>query len=169
MGEVRYTSTTLHPTHQGGKGAVRYTDIFVTVNTNKKPHSEAEESALYDELQHLIEDVMFTDYEIKKILPMDNPNAIYEVIMSNLALETGQKPRGGRVHAHFILNIVHGTNFVLKRANRQFKEWFDNHFSWYHGTNGCNCLVILLTSSKVKNYIAKTGKAPPHQIIQDFA
>lgn len=165
---VRATSSTLHPGNTGGGGPIRYTDIFVTVSTNRKPYSKAEEDALYQELQHLIEDVMFTDQEIVKILPMDDPTAIYEVIMSNLALETGQKPRGGRVHAHFILNIVHGTRFVLKRANRQFKQWFDSHFSWYNGVNGCNCLVILLTSSKVKNYIAKTGKAPPKAIIGDF-
>lgn len=167
MASGRYTSSRINPGGRSG-GPVRYTDIFVTVSTNRKPYSKAEEDALYTELQHLIEDVMFTDVEIVKILPMDDPTAIYEVIMSNLSLETGKKPRGGRVHAHFILNIVHGTNFQLRRANKSFKQWFDNHISWYNGSNGTNCLVILLTSSKVKNYIAKTGKAPPKAIISDF-
>lgn len=170
MDRVRATSTRIRPKKIKGQsgGAVRYTDIFVTINTNRKPHSQTEEGQIYDELEHLIEDVMFTDMEIKKILPMDNPEAIDEVIMSNLSLETGKKPRGGRVHAHFILNIVHRTHFELRRANRTFKEWFDNHFSWYHGSNGCNAFVTLLKTSKLKNYIAKTGKAPPGQIMDQF-
>jgi hypothetical protein len=169
MATGRATSSTLQPGTAKHKGPIRYTDIFVTVNTNQKPYSKAEESALYEELERLITDVMFTDDEIKKILPMADPDAIEEVIMTNLSLETGQRPRGGRVHAHFILNIAHRTNFELFRANSSFNAWYNAHISWYTGRNGVNCLVILLNSSKVKNYIAKTGRAPPRQIMGDFS
>jgi hypothetical protein len=163
----RSTSSTINP-GTGGGGTVRYTDIFVTVNTNQKPYSQTEENDLYEELERLVTDVMFTDDEIKKILPMDDPEAIDEVIMTNLSLETGQKPRGSRVHAHFILNIVHRTNFVLGRANSSFNAWFNDHISWYTGRNGVNCMVILMNSGKIKNYIAKTGRAPPRQIMGNF-
>lgn len=168
---TRVTSSVIHPSKKRGSRSARpyrYTDIFVTVNTQRKPHSESEENAIYEELENLIENVMFTEVEIKKILPMDDREAIDEVLMSNLSLETGKKPRGGRVHAHFILNIVHRTNFRLAIANQTFKIWFDDHFSWFTGSNGCNVKVILMTSSKIKNYIAKSGKAPPRQIMADF-
>lgn len=166
-GRIQYTSKTVRP---GSGGDSRYTDIFVTVNTNRKPKSEAEENMIYDHLEGLINDVMMTEQGLKEILPMANPEAIHEVTMPNLSLETGKKPRGGRVHAHFILNIVHGTLFQLKRANSSFKAWFDSKLMAMDpgGYNGCNAMVILLTTSKLKNYIAKTGKSPPGAIINNF-
>lgn len=152
----------------GKKGGPRYTDIFVTVNTNRKPYSRAEESSLYDELEGIVRDKLMTEEGLRAGLPMADPNKIMEVTMPMLSLETGKKPRGGRVHAHFILNIVHSTNFILKVANAHMKKWFDKQFSWFTGENGCNVHVRLLGTSKLKNYIAKSGRAPPAHLIDDF-
>jgi hypothetical protein len=154
---------------EGGGGGIRYTDILVTINTNRKPYSPEEEGYLYDTLERIIREEMMTEKGLREVLPMDNPDSIQEVIMSNWSIETGKKPRGGRVHAHFILNIAHNGNFLLRYANKRFKVWFDGKFPWFTGQNGCNAQVILLKSSRLKNYIAKTGHNPPAPVLLQMA
>jgi hypothetical protein len=166
-GRVGTKSKIVHPGGDG-KGTSRYTDILVTVNTNRKPYSKLEEDFLYDELEKVINDDLMTEEGLKKALPMENPNKIEEVILSTWSIETGRKPRGSRVHAHFIMSIMHSTNFMLRIANTHMRDWFNGQFSWYNGSNSCNVQVKLLTTSKLKNYIAKTGKSPPGIIINDF-
>jgi hypothetical protein len=123
---------------------------------------------MYDEVEKVINDDLMSEEGLKAALPMENPEKIEEVVLSTWSIETGRKPRGGRVHAHFIMSIMHSTNFILRIANAHMRDWFNSKFSWYNGSNSCNVQVKLLTTSKLKNYIAKTGKSPPGTIINDF-
>lgn len=137
---------------------MRYTDLFITVDTHVAPENEAERERITAVLTRAIRKFLSAAV-LKVVILCEDASRLRRVVPSGGAVELGDKY--GRVHAHFNLSIGHETNVYLKHPdgrtlNTVIADWFDNELRPDTG-KACYVRASLAESSRAKNYAAKSS------------
>jgi len=100
---------------------IKHSGFFITINTNYLPKLPSEAS----DMSHKLQDFMnwLTSNEnlpaiIEFIPPHENDTFNDQTIIDvqgEFRVELGNKKRGGRVHAHFLLKITHRSKIRISR------------------------------------------------------
>lgn len=103
----------------------RFSNFFVTINTNFRPRNSAEATQVGHELFAAFR-TMLTPVGFRYITVIMNKdhtfdNNILEFDVPYWATELGKDPRGARVHLHAFIKVTH-TSFIRLSPNR-IKHW----------------------------------------------
>lgn len=141
-------------------GRRRFTEIFVTVNSNRSPTTEAEEEFLMQRWLELFQQEVWTEAGMRDLLVF-HPGHEGDVLAAEVlepVIEVG--PRIRRVHTHFTLIIQHSGRLSLGLMSPTWKDWF-NERTVPELSNGVNVQFTLLQSGAVKNYNLKAMEDAP--------
>jgi hypothetical protein len=114
----------------GPFGAPKSSAFFLTINTNKKPANKIEEVTLIDWLQSGLEHTFSRENLPKALTDLTTGRepvlAVLGEVILKYGVEVGQKPKGGRVHAHSLLKIQHNTKLHINPGSvkSQLVEYF---------------------------------------------
>ena len=120
-----------HNTPTGVSANEHYSNFFLTVNTNFRPHDKAEAMSVGRELQALgaqfftldtIEDMIKFKYGEKSAMLRH----VQKISVPSWSIELGTSSKGQRVHLHAFIKIVHHTWLMLSAGNIQ--AWFNAGF-----------------------------------------
>lgn len=133
----------------------KFTDVSVMINTHIKPKSEGEKELIIKELDRVLTK-FYTKPILNKLILRTADTELVKVTMTGDSVEQGKK--FGQMHIHFNLSIEHNGAVLLKDGekaiNTVFKQWWDSQFEW---STGCHAAVVLLDSSRTRNYNIKSG------------
>lgn len=130
-----------------------FTDIQCLVDTHIVATNPEQLQSVSDELIRVLQERLNTPDGYRRALALEDPQGLRRVVMLNAAVEVGPKYR--HIHAHFTLNIMHETKFLLGEANQRMQDFFNDEFYWETASFAS---VKLLDSSRAKNYNAKSGR-----------
>lgn len=106
-----------------GKTLQRNTNLFITINTNILPRTQDEAEAVGAELHKTVSDMFNVHIEkILKVHPDSPPLGDMDTVDVNFSIERGKKRRGGRIHAHALVKIVHHTKISMADTRLAIKE-----------------------------------------------
>lgn len=145
----------------GPFGAPKSSAFFITINTNKKPVDKMEEVTLIDWLQSALENT-FSKENMPKVLTdletLTEPTLpVLGAVVFKYAVEVGQKPKGGRVHAHSLLTVQHSTKLHVNTNKVK------SHMISYFKDNDVKILNLYVniraakTEEAMLRYITKHG------------
>lgn len=95
----------------------KHSAFFITINTNKGD-TVCNARLLAHELHNILKELFSTIENIASILTFHNAGDTYEKIVKTdveFVVEKGQDPRGGRVHAHVLIQFKHFTSIHINK------------------------------------------------------
>lgn len=105
---------------QTTRGVVFYSKFLVSLNTNIKPMGVDHQIFLERKLRNLIDENFQGPNILANIKILNDPDAdtdtkeqLIEKVNVTFSLEIGKKARGGRLHAHVIVDIRHRTKIHI--------------------------------------------------------
>lgn len=134
-------------------GRLRYTEFFVTINTNHKPKTAAEEFDLKRRLARFVS-IDFNDRDTWRQIVTVRPSfdVMQTIKVEAAGIEVG--PRTGFVHAHCRLIIEHRGEARLRAAGAQ--KALQELVTRRVGLNG-SYAQIQLANASILNYVSKTA------------
>ena len=131
----------------------RYTQLFVTINTNHKPNTAASDVALKQRLRNFIVTDFVTPESLSGFLIFSPNLSIIDVVnLSAVGIENA--PKTGFVHAHIVLLIEH--HGMITRRKQGGQAALQNLLIKKLYLNGAYA-TIDISDASVLNYIAKTS------------
>ena len=154
--------------HVKYKPKKHYSDFLITVNTNFKPAPNTGEAEyMFDRLQNTMKDVFENNTEKIIQFPAQDhhgnplpPANYYDNVKSvdvEFVLEIGNRPRGGRIHSHATVKVVHDAYIRMDRKAIHEMIMARLGFNFH--------LDIKATSVQhkyVEDYLRKTGATVSH-------
>lgn len=128
---------------------LRYTDLAVTINTNRAATSEIEQRQLKQALADFIEFNLIRPAVLERLIAPEGPGQIYMIDVSRAGVEVGGRMR--RIHGHFVMSILHTQRIRLPGMQTRFQNYINRNYPY---TNGSNVDITLL-NAREKNYAAK--------------
>lgn len=146
---------------------LRFTDLFVTVNSNRMPRTADEETALLEGWRDLMENDVWTAAGFSELLVFQDgyEGEVENVDVLEPVIEVG--PAKHRVHTHFTLVVEHTGRLSLSRMLTKWYEYIDEK-AYPELSAGVNVQFRLLRSSAVKNYDLKEGDYGDRAVTVDF-
>lgn len=152
---IAYSYSEAQP-RQTTRGTVFYSKFLVSLNSNIKPKSLEHQIFLERSMRNLIDN----NFQGRKILPnikiLDNEDAdidekehLLEKIDVTFSLEIGKKARGGRLHAHVIVDIRHRTKIHIDAARLR------DQLLMYFGIRGHVDIKYFPSAEILQDYISK--------------
>lgn len=141
---------------EGDGNDIRYTDFHVTLNTNIKPRTQQDSLRLQFELRGAIRETLQDDEYMARLLGLqqdDYDDNVIRINIGQIGTERGEHPKGGRVHAHFVIEVTHRTTIDLTGVHKRWQGVFNEVLG--HGTY---VFIRLLGSSAAKNYALKDSR-----------
>jgi hypothetical protein len=137
------------------RGEFFYSKFLVTLNSNVRPVDEAHENALRYVMRQLIDENFEGKNILKNIKVLDDKDKekkkenLIKYVNVTFSMEVGKTRRGGRLHAHIIVDMKHQTKVHIK-ANRLRDE-----LETYFGQRGHVDIKYFPSSEILINYISK--------------
>ena len=123
--------------------------MLVTINTNRSPTTEAEREDLEQCLLSELEDYVFSVDGLGNLILFHEPGGrVLEADVSDAVIEQG--PRMKRVHAHFVMSLLHTGHVNLAPMQRHWQEVLGQRLGFSVYVN-----IALLESSARKTYNLK--------------
>jgi hypothetical protein len=135
-----------------------WTDAFVTLSTLIRPRNRDEARDLQNKLADFIRDLRDNPLDKAIAFPSDT---IWVELQRPWGVEVGARPRGGRVHAHFIFTAQHTGIWNAAEVSAGIAEWLKIRWpELRRGVSGVYCNLRILPSSYAKNYLEKNRHTP---------
>lgn len=130
-----------------------YTDIFVTVNSNRAGQSGEDEARLIQDWLEFLEGEVWTEAGMEQLLVYSTtqPGETVSVDINEPVIEAGPNKR--RVHAHWTMSILHTGHISLSRMLTRWYNFF-NARTIPMLSNGVNIQFRLLDTA-ARNYNMK--------------
>jgi ribosomal protein S16 len=145
---------------------LKHSGFFVTVNTNKKPRTQLELDSITQALREGIADLC-SDDGFKQVIYFLIAGHTFEKHIVNIkveyAIEIGTSPRGGRIHAHLYIQVVHKSKIRLDK--KKIEEILLKYLRKY-GINSLYINIRVIGKDKsIKDYIRKQAKNKPLNLV----
>jgi hypothetical protein len=132
-----------------------YSKFLVTLNSNIRPTDDSHEMELRHIMRNLIDDNFYGPNIFKNIRILDNSQkeidkkTLLKYVNITFSTEVGKHVKGGRLHAHIIVDTKHMTKIHIK-ANRLRDE-----LETYFGIKGHVDIKYFPSAEILQDYIAK--------------
>ena len=134
-----------------GLGVLRYTDLFVTINSNRSAFNQEDEQMMLQFWKDFMENEIWTKEALEQLIVFYDAGTVRRVDIMEPVVESG--PRQHRIHSHFIMSIRHTGKVALGNMLRRWRLYINARV---HGfSRGVNVQFQLLSSSRSKNYNLK--------------
>jgi hypothetical protein len=144
------------------KNLTKYSSFHVTVSSNQKPGTNEESHALAGQMRQLVGELYNDEDNLRGLIEfLDGNNydsGLIDKIDTTFSVELGRDPRGGRIHSHAIMHIVHHSKI---RLNVDFiRQYFIQQMDL---TDVHINIDVIKTDRKLVDYIGKDSTGEPVQ------
>lgn len=142
------------------KDTTRYSSFHVTVSSNKKPSTNEESYALADNMREQVGSLFNEEENLRGLITFLDGSTYddgkIQKIETTFSIELGRDPRGGRIHSHAVIHIIHHSKIRLNQAF--IRQYFIQHMdvSDVHID-----IEVIKTDRRLLDYIAKDAAAEP--------
>ena len=126
--------------------------FFVTINTNQSPTTKEEAISMARELEEATKEIFenLDNYVDGELLTYNGDDKFFgtfdesdiEDINVHTAVELGENARGGRIHSHTLIQIIHWTNIQINC------EWIKQKIAEMLGLYNVYCNVKFVPGSR---------------------
>lgn len=140
---------------------MQFTEMFVTLNTNRRPVSAHEEQQMTAIVTDAVMRQMNSREGYLRVLTLKPGTQLVNVTILSFSVEVGSKLH--RLHCHFNLSITHQNGGIIYRRtpnfdpNRRKLRDFFNRIFLQHWTQKCYVDVQLM-DTRAKNYNTKQAR-----------